>query len=149
MKYIDSLISTKLINEKFIVQYGYSTYKPNCERKQFMSFDEMMENMNKAHIVITHGGPSSFLQVLSFNKIPIVVPRRKKYDEHVNDHQYEFSNFMNNKYNNLIIANDLEELKTGIFNFDDISAHKAGEISKNNDIFNSKLEKIIKRVMEK
>ena len=49
----------------------------------------MNELVEKARIVITHGGPSSFLMVLQKGKIPIVVPRQKQFDEHVNDHQVE------------------------------------------------------------
>ena len=51
----------------------------------------MQENIKKARIVITHGGPASFLDPLKYGKIPVVVPRKKEFNEHVNNHQLEFS----------------------------------------------------------
>jgi UDP-N-acetylglucosamine transferase subunit ALG13 len=47
----------------------------------------MLENVEKADIVITHGGPSSFIMPLQIGKIPIVVPRQKKYNEHTSLNQ--------------------------------------------------------------
>ena len=46
-----------------------------------MSFDDMQKTLKEARIVITHGGPSSFIEALQFGKVPIVVPRREKYNE--------------------------------------------------------------------
>lgn len=42
-------------------------------------------------IVITHGGPASFIMPLQIGKTPIVVPRQHQFNEHVNDHQVEFA----------------------------------------------------------
>ncbi|MBO4860171.1 MAG: hypothetical protein J5530_01350, partial [Clostridia bacterium] len=42
-----------------------------------------------ARLVITHGGPSCYIDVLENGKIPIVVPRCHKFGEHVDDHQLE------------------------------------------------------------
>ena len=42
-----------------------------------MSFDEMQQALKDARIVITHGGPSSFIEALQYGKVPIVVPRQE------------------------------------------------------------------------
>ncbi|WP_217270775.1 glycosyltransferase, partial [Lactobacillus helveticus] len=74
--------------EKVIVQTGFSTYVPkHCEAHKMMSFDEMQHTLKDARIVITHGGPSSFIEALQYGKVPIVVPRQEKFHEHVNNHQ--------------------------------------------------------------
>lgn len=39
---------------------------------------------------MTHGGPASFFAALEAGKFVSVVPRLKKFGEHVNDHQIEF-----------------------------------------------------------
>ena len=50
----------------------------------------MIEKISQARIVITHGGPASFISVLQAKKVPVVVPRQAEFGEHVNNHQIEF-----------------------------------------------------------
>ncbi|WP_368646167.1 glycosyltransferase [Alkalibacterium putridalgicola] len=91
VKEVDELVKSEEITETVFIQTGYSDYKPEyCEWAPFVSYKEMQSYIKKSRIVITHGGPSSFLNVLQYNKIPIVVPRLVKYGEHVNDHQRIF-----------------------------------------------------------
>ena len=47
--------------------------------------------MQKADIIITHGGPATFMSAITNGKKPIVVPRQEKFGEHVNDHQVDFA----------------------------------------------------------
>ena len=42
-------------------------------------------------LILTSGGPASFIMPLQIGKTPIVVPRQHQYNEHVNDHQVEFA----------------------------------------------------------
>lgn len=88
---VDRLKLNGKIMDSVFIQTGYATYTPrSCQYKKFISMDQMNEYMQKANVVITHGGPSSFVLALQYNKIPIVVPRLSKYNEHVNDHQLTF-----------------------------------------------------------
>lgn len=77
--------------EEVFIQYGYGTYLPRHARGakllELMEFGEMVQ---RARIVITHGGPGNIYAVLGENKIPVVVPRWKRYGEAGNDHQVEF-----------------------------------------------------------
>ncbi len=51
-----------------------------------------LEKLNKeARIIITHGGAGSIIFALQFRKPTIVVPRLKRYGEHINDHQLELT----------------------------------------------------------
>ena len=89
---IDILKEKGIIKDEVIMQTGYCTYEPKyCEWSELLPYDQMLENVNKADIVITHGGPSSFIMPLQIGKIPIVVPRQKKYNEHVNNHQIQIA----------------------------------------------------------
>ena len=47
--------------------------------------------MYKASVVICHGGCGSISLALRAGKVPIVVPRQKRYGEHVNDHQLQLT----------------------------------------------------------
>ncbi|CCK83179.1 EpsIG, Putative glycosyltransferase [Lactobacillus equicursoris 66c] len=84
---VDELVASGEIKEKVVVQYGFSTYEAeHCEMHKMMSFDEMQKAFKNARIVITHGGPSSFVEALQYGKVPIVVPRQLDFNEHVNNH---------------------------------------------------------------
>ena len=88
IKEIDNLKKKHVIQDDVMIQKGYCTYEPQyCNWRQLLSYKEMQEYVQKADIVITHGGPSSFMMPLQLGKKPIVVPRKQKFDEHVNDHQ--------------------------------------------------------------
>ena len=45
--------------------------------------------MEKANIVITHGGTGAIIGAVKKGKKVIAVPRRAKYGEHVDDHQLQ------------------------------------------------------------
>ena len=45
--------------------------------------------MNKAAVVITHGGTGAIIGAVKKGKKVIAVPRRAKYGEHVDDHQLQ------------------------------------------------------------
>lgn len=93
VKAVDDLKMNGKITDSIFIQTGYSTYVPKaCEYKEFISMNQMNEYMEKANTIITHGGPSSFVMALQHNKIPIVVPRLAKFNEHVNNHQLTFCN---------------------------------------------------------
>lgn len=80
------------------IQTGFSDYLPkNASFLPFLSFQQMQEKLAWSDIIITHGGPGSILDALRFNKVPIVVPREKRYGEHVNDHQVEFCEYFSSE----------------------------------------------------
>ena len=141
---VDKLKEENIITEDVIMQIGFSTYVPkNCEWKKLFPYDEMIENVKKARIVITHGGPSSFIMPLQEGKIPIVVPRQKKYEEHVNDHQVDFAKTVAERQKNIIVVTDIEVLKDVLLNYDSIITEINVNQQSNNANFNKKFEIII------
>ena len=74
-----------------------------------ISNDEFDDLLSKCSLVITHGGVGSIMSAIKMGKKVIAVPRQKKYDEHVNDHQLEIINTFKNQ--GLIIGiNNVKEL---------------------------------------
>lgn len=53
------------------------------------NLDEFSNEMEKANIVITHGGTGAIIGAVKKGKKVIAVPRRAKYGEHVDDHQLQ------------------------------------------------------------
>lgn len=141
---IDKLVEKSFVEEKVVVQTGYSSYIPkNCEYHKFLSLHEMEQKLKEARIVITHGGPASFIASLQIGKIPIVVPRQEKYGEHINNHQVEFVKLIDEKMNNIIPVYDISTLKDKILNYDKISNSDINTIKSNNAQFIKKFEEIV------
>lgn len=112
---IDSLVETGKITEPVFVQTGYCTYRPAyCEYEEFLSYDQIMSYMDDADVVITHGGPSSFLEAMAAGKVPVVVPRRVKYGEHVNDHQIDFVRVVAERLGGIVPVYDISDLTHAI-----------------------------------
>lgn len=80
---------------------------------------------------------------LQVHKIPIVVPRLKEFDEHVNDHQLDFARQVANRKKNILVVEDIDKLADVIVNYDSEVAKLNGNIDSNNKRFNKTLEKIV------
>ncbi|MGY3724764.1 UDP-N-acetylglucosamine transferase subunit ALG13 [Granulicatella balaenopterae] len=144
---VDTLKANGIITEEIIIQTGYSTYEPkHCVWSKLFPYTEMIKNIEKARIVITHGGPSSFIMPLQVGKIPIVVPRKKVFDEHVNDHQLEFAKAVEERQGNIIVIDNVKELKDIVINYDSIIQTMPSAMNSNNQLFNRKFEDIINNI---
>lgn len=141
---VDELKGDGVFSDEVIMQTGFSDYHPrNCKYKDFISHDDMQRYVDGARVVITHGGPSSFIMPLQVHKIPIVVPRLKEFDEHVNDHQLDFARQVANRKKNILVVEDIDKLADVIVNYDSEVAKLNGNIDSNNKRFNKTLEKIV------
>lgn len=144
LKYIDKLRGDETITEDIIVQTGYSTYEPkHCEWQKLYSYHKMLELVKQARIVITHGGPSSFMMSLQIGKIPLVVPRQKKYGEHVNNHQLVFSKVVAERYKNIIVVEEIDGLGNLIINYDNVVADFSTGLKSNNTKFCEKFKLLV------
>ena len=84
---IDRLVEAGKI-KNVIAQIGNSDYTPkNYKWFRFLDFDKMLELQKKSDLIISHGGVGSITTGLVLNKRVIVVPRMKKYKEHIDEHQ--------------------------------------------------------------
>lgn len=150
IRYVDGLKRNKIIEEDFIIQTGYSTYEPQCcTWRNMYSYQSMVEIVHEARIVVTHGGPSSFIMPLQMGKIPIVIPRQKKYNEHVNDHQVRFAKEVEKRMGTIITVIDIEKLGDIILNYNSIIDKARGCMISNNEKFNKELSRIVDEMFEK
>ena len=136
IKEVDRLVETSVIKDDVFIQTGYSTYEPQfCKWSSLISFDKMNELMETSDIIITHGGPATFMSAIANGKKPIVVPRQEKYDEHVNDHQVDFAQQVKEKYNSIEVVTEISKLR----NYLNQDLKIDGNSSSNNKQFNDKL----------
>ena len=135
---VDRLKAEGKITEEVMIQTGFSSYEPKaCRWSKLCSYQEMNEYMDQARIVITQRG-----------KIPIVVPRQKQYEEHVNDHQVEFSRFIEEKQKNIIVVEEIDTLEKVITSYEKTAAALGQKQSSNNQRFNEKFEAIVDKLFE-
>jgi UDP-N-acetylglucosamine transferase subunit ALG13 len=75
-----------------IIQHGHTPCcESDCITRQFMCMEEFNQYLSGAELLILHAGAGSVINAVQSGKIPIVMPRRAKYDEHIDDHQLEFA----------------------------------------------------------
>lgn len=144
IKAVDELKRDGIITEDVIMQTGFSTYEPKyCKWSKLIPYQDMEKNVKNAHIVITHGGPASFIMPLQIGKTPIVVPRQYKFGEHVNDHQVEFARNVAERMGTIIPVEDISTLGEVIKSYDNAVAKMGHGMSSNNEKFCDNLEKIV------
>lgn len=107
-------IDNGIIQEEVVVQKGYTKF----ESATMILYDQLpKEEINqlieKADLVITHGGVGSIVNSIQRNKKVIAIPRLKKYNEHVNDHQLDIIKSFNQK-GYIIGLNGVGELKEAL-----------------------------------
>lgn len=77
-------------DEPVVVQRGTSRVAaPHCTVHDFLAPHDVDHLVGLARVVVTHGGAATIDQVLHAGRVPIVVPRRASYGEHVDDHQVQ------------------------------------------------------------
>lgn len=139
---IDSLIESNIIKEEVFAQIGYSKYIPqNYKYQNMIDYNKINEKIREARIIITHGGPGSIFNSLQYGKIPIVVPRNPKFNEHVDDHQILFTKKLEND-KKIIGVYDIKELKNIINDYENRKNDCLINVGSNKD-FIRKFEKLI------
>jgi len=80
------------LDEDLVVQHGPSTIRPRgADCHEFLAFDQIVDFMRAARVVISHAGVGSVLVALANDKHPVVVPRLRQFGEAVDDHQLSFA----------------------------------------------------------
>jgi UDP-N-acetylglucosamine transferase subunit ALG13 len=75
-----------------LAQCGSTSFRPKrmlCV--DYLSPSTLMGCMRSARVVVCHGGIGSVALALAAGHTPIVVPRRRRFGEHVDDHQLAFA----------------------------------------------------------
>ena len=77
-------------NFNVIMQIGSSSYIPRHGKwERFMDYNLILQYISEADVTVTHAGAGTILDILFTGKIPVVVPRLKRYNEATDDHQLE------------------------------------------------------------
>ena len=86
------------INEEVIAQIGSTNYKPkNMTYFTFSDEKKISDLVKKSRLVISHGGAGTLLTIFKCKKNAIIVPRLKKFNEAIDDHQLELTEVLDDR----------------------------------------------------
>ncbi|QBE48640.1 glycosyltransferase [Leucobacter triazinivorans] len=87
---VDRVVDVSLPGDEIIWQLG-ETHREDLPgtAHRMLEADELLEAALAADVVVTHSGVGTVLQMLDHGVSPIVVPRHKEWQEHVDDHQLQ------------------------------------------------------------
>lgn len=124
LKAVQENIDNKVIEDEVVVQAGFTKFdSKDMKIFDFIDKEKLFELIDKADLIITHGGVGSIIASLKKGKKVIVVPRQKKYGEHVNNHQLQIAKkFEQDGY--VKYALDLNELGNIILEMKDFKPKK-------------------------
>lgn len=91
------------------IQYGTSAAPALTPGATQTHHADLVDMIASADVVISHGGPSTVMDVRSNGRLPIVVARNPQFGEHVDDHQMRFADHLN-KHGMALLAKSEAEL---------------------------------------
>lgn len=111
------LIERKVITESVFLQYGTSDVSilkghPLVQLAPTVTSDELIKLVEASRLVISHAGQGSTKMLAAKGAHFVLLPRLKRYGEHVDDHQLLFSQAVANFGIKSFV--DLEELKKAV-----------------------------------
>ena len=80
------------IPNEIVIQRGYSKYFPkNAKQFDFVSMSIAIEYIQKSELVVSHAGIGTIILCKEYGIPILILPRKKGYGEHMNDHQMEIA----------------------------------------------------------
>jgi UDP-N-acetylglucosamine transferase subunit ALG13 len=119
IEWISLLLQNNVIDDPVFVQHGISNINAlkgidQLTLQAFVESDQFIELVDQATLVISHAGQGSTRLLASRGAKFILVPRLKKYGEHVDDHQYLFCQAVESLGIKYCLS--LEELEEAVMN---------------------------------
>lgn len=96
-----------------VVQHGTAHPVAGAENVPFLPPERFGQLLDRATAVVCSAGPGAIMETRAAGRRPIVVPRRERLDEVVDDHQVTFARFLAAR-DLVTIAEDPETLATAI-----------------------------------
>ena len=107
---LDQCLEDGVIGDEVIAQIGPGRYQPkNMQSIVTLERDAFDAMLQSCDAMISHAGMGSITLALSLAKPLLVMPRRKKYGEVVNDHQVDSARRFE-ELGHLLVAYDTDEL---------------------------------------
>ncbi len=107
---VDDAVESGVIDQPIFAQIGKTDYKPrNMDFTVSLNKDVFDRKAADAGYIISHAGVGSIIMALEHKKPLLVMPRLKRYKEHVNDHQVGTARKFS-ELGHILVAYDTDEL---------------------------------------
>jgi UDP-N-acetylglucosamine transferase subunit ALG13 len=97
INWLEVLLKKEIITEPVLLQHGSTTVKfnhPLLTSVVSLSRRDIEEAVQQASLVISHAGQGSTRMLADKGACFVLLPRLKRYEEHVDDHQLSFARAM-------------------------------------------------------
>ncbi len=98
--WLERLLEEEIITEPVLFQHGATSvarlHHPLLTTVVSLTKIEMQESIEKASLVISHAGQGSTRMLAKMRSSFILLPRLKRYGEHIDDHQLLFAQLVEN-----------------------------------------------------
>jgi UDP-N-acetylglucosamine transferase subunit ALG13 len=94
VRWIDEWLDGRRLDVRCLIQGGLSDRPANAPSEAYLPFDRFVAELERADVVVSHAGTGCIMLCRRFGRIPIVVPRRRRFGEAVDDHQVAFAKRM-------------------------------------------------------
>ncbi len=114
LRAVDELAGEGLLGEVLVQAGSNPEFSPrHCRAVKLMPLEEFEARVRQAELVICHAGAGTAIQVVRAGKVAVMMPRRKKYGEVVDDHQIELVRALA-EAGRVVPAYEPEELRAAI-----------------------------------
>lgn len=88
---VEALAAAGAIPAPVVIQSGHNPgfVSRHGAVRPFLAMDAFEDHIRRAQLVVSHAGAGTVLHALTAGRTPVVMPRRARHGEHVDDHQAE------------------------------------------------------------
>lgn len=106
---VEAILSTGLADERTVWQLGATTRDdlPGTAVEQ-LAREDFERCARESDVVITHSGVGTLMEILDMGIFPVVVPRRARRAEHVDDHQLQAAGVLRSR--GIAAVSEVEDL---------------------------------------
>jgi UDP-N-acetylglucosamine transferase subunit ALG13 len=103
-----------VLPQPVVVQHGATPFQADaCRALPFVDMNEFERLVASAELLILHAGAGSVIHAVRAGKVPVVMPRRALYGEHIDDHQIEFARALA-AAGRVVVADDAAQLRDAV-----------------------------------
>lgn len=111
---VDEAVAEGIIDQQVFAQIGRTNYPPkNIEYVEVIDKHTFDNKVAEANYIISHAGIGSITMALENDKPTLVMPRMKRFKEHVNDHQVATARKFE-ELGHVLVAYDVEDFPDSI-----------------------------------
>lgn len=146
LRAIDELKTAGEISGHVVLQVGRaSSFRPqSCEYHDVVPYERFTELIAEADVIVSHAGAGTLTHVMGIGKTPVVMPRRAKYGEHVDDHQLELAEALE-RQDRVIVAREAVDLVPAIARARQCERVSGGHRAPLIDLVSSALAEVVKK----